>query len=995
MKKICLLVLLVCLLPVVSLAAEIVDSGTCGAQGDNLTYTLDSDGVLTISGRGQMADNVWKDTVNVKKLIIESGVTSIGNATFRNCALLESVTMPDDLETIGKQAFYCCFKLSDVTIGSGVKRIGEGAFDQCGFTTLTIPDSVETIDDEAFLGCINLSNLTIGSNVKSIPQYAFASCRELTSVTIPDSIESIGVCAFIGCEKLKNLKIGSGMKVIYYGAFSECAELSEIWYLGAESEWDNIDKRDHWDESTPGSKRFHCIAASGTGGAGEPYSITDADHWDTLAQFVNDGTFKTGEKHFRLDRAITVTTMLGTSDHPFSGTFDGDGKTLTFNAENTDLNVRTAPFAYVKDAEIKNLCTAGKITGSSNRASGLIGENYGTSTVTNCRSSLTISGGAFVGGFCIGAGDNLDITGCVFDGKITATKQSGGFVGWSTTGLRITDCLFAPKEGSSISGGTFYYKGNGDGNLTNSYYLTLLGNAQGKQARTVAPDENVSIDFGKKRVQYQVSGITAYPVGLKYGESFYAGGSENVTMGLNAEMQKGKLMKGFIADAGMLTQSDNGWTLVMPDENVTIFAEYISIEGSGVKDNPWKISSAEVWDALAFSMENGLETDGKFFVLTADISVITMIGTSTNPFGGTFDGSFNGKEHTLEFSLKDHPEGAAPFRYIKGATIRNLHVTGSVLGDNRRASGLIGENSGTSTVTNCRVSVTLSGGSLIGGFCIGTGERLTISGCAFDGQITGEPTQSGCFVAWGTNDLSIADSIAAPQSGSAFTGGTFCFPGNGAPKLSNCYYKQSPGNAQGKQAFSVIPSTGVTVDFGSGSEYSVSGITVYPVGLAYAGAFYAGKGETVELQLHSKVPEGEYVFQYIASGNAKLTSGAGTAWKLTMPDENVTITVQTKPIEPYGTATFTLPTGTKSIGKNAFAGIKAEVVYVPDQCDKIEAYAFRNCTNLKKIRLPNDCEIDDTAFYGCTNLIAIYTSGSGTTKDWAKENGFGYMTVEK
>ena len=67
---------------------------------------------------------------------------------------------------------------------------------------------------------------------------------------------------------------------------------------------------------------------------------------------------------------------------------------------------------------------------------------------------------------------------------------------------------------------------------------------------------------------------------------------------------------------------------------------------------------------------------------------------------------------------------------------------------------------------------------------------------------------------------------------------------------------------------------------------------------------------------------------------------------------------------------------------------------MPETCKKIEAYAFKDCPTLKQIRLPKDCEIDDAAFYGCSNLMAIYSSGDGTTKNWAVKNGYGYMTVK-
>ena len=131
------------LLPATALAAGIVDSGTCGAEGDgsNLTWTLDSDGVLTISGSGDMhgydygsSGAPWDDS-RVKSAVIAEGVTSIGSYAFDDCKSLTSVTIPDSVTSIGDSAFCNCKSLTSVTIPDSVTRIGKQAFDYC--TSLT------------------------------------------------------------------------------------------------------------------------------------------------------------------------------------------------------------------------------------------------------------------------------------------------------------------------------------------------------------------------------------------------------------------------------------------------------------------------------------------------------------------------------------------------------------------------------------------------------------------------------------------------------------------------------------------------------------------------------------------------------------------------------------------------------------------------------------------------------------------------------------------
>ena len=139
------------LLPATALAADIVDSGTCGAEGDgsNLAWTLDSEGVLTISGSGDMhgydpSAAPWHG--RVKSAVIAEGVTSISWYAFYDCTSLTSVTIPDSVTSISWYAFYNCRSLTSVTIPDSVTSIGEYAFYNCrSLTSVTIPDSVTSI----------------------------------------------------------------------------------------------------------------------------------------------------------------------------------------------------------------------------------------------------------------------------------------------------------------------------------------------------------------------------------------------------------------------------------------------------------------------------------------------------------------------------------------------------------------------------------------------------------------------------------------------------------------------------------------------------------------------------------------------------------------------------------------------------------------------------------------------------------------------------------
>ena len=151
------------LLPATALAADIVNRGTCGAE---VTWTLDSEGVLTISGSGDMynygiSGTPWYGSRSrVKSAVIAEGVTSIGSYAFFYCTSLTSVTIPDSVTSIGDEAFDGCRSLTSVTIPDGVTSICDNTFDGCtSLTSVTIPDSVTSIGEWAFADCTSLTDV--------------------------------------------------------------------------------------------------------------------------------------------------------------------------------------------------------------------------------------------------------------------------------------------------------------------------------------------------------------------------------------------------------------------------------------------------------------------------------------------------------------------------------------------------------------------------------------------------------------------------------------------------------------------------------------------------------------------------------------------------------------------------------------------------------------------------------------------------------------------
>lgn len=212
-------------------------SGTCG---DDLIWVLNSDGSLTISGTGLMADysdggSPWNDfNVEILTIVIEGGVTSIGNCAFYGCDSLTDVTIPDSVTSIGNEVFCYCQSLSSITIPNSVIYIGDEAFYYCtSLTNVTIPGSVTSISDYTFEWCTSLVGVTIENGVSDIGSGAFYGCYSLTDVTIPSSITSIGSQAFRRCTSLTDITSPDSVTEIGSSAFSGCTSLSSLTILGS------------------------------------------------------------------------------------------------------------------------------------------------------------------------------------------------------------------------------------------------------------------------------------------------------------------------------------------------------------------------------------------------------------------------------------------------------------------------------------------------------------------------------------------------------------------------------------------------------------------------------------------------------------------------------------------------------------------------------------------------------------------------------------------
>ena len=422
-------------------------------------------------------------------------------------------------------------------------------------------------------------------------------------------------------------------------------------------------------------------------------TIFSAMDWEIFAVALNRGVESYATKNVTLAADITVSTMVGTSEHPFRGTFDGGGHTLTIAIADNDSPF-AAPFSRIDGATISNLVVAGTVSSSQNHAAGLVGGCGVTApnAIRDCIVSVAVSGAPYAGGI-VGHGGQGELTleGCVFDGSVSGfTKFAGGLMGWcDALALDIRDG-FVKGSFDPAEGGKFHpvackaADADVDATLDSVYYLDAL------EPTATAPNIVHGTD----------------PVSATYVEGYW---TEAVTA----------------ADGGVY---------------------YLAFPGT-------VIASAEDWDEVAASVNDGTESfDGQTIFLRTDIAVSTCMGTPDHPFRGTF----NGSGHTLTLDLSGDDPFIAPFRHIDGATIKNLFVAGSVESTGDHAAGLVGSATGTNAILNCTVSAFIRGIPSAGGF-VGYAEEgpLRVKSCIFSGTLHGYTVRAGGILG-GCGDLVLA-----------------------------------------------------------------------------------------------------------------------------------------------------------------------------------------------------------------------------------------------
>lgn len=307
--------------------STVVDEGTAaGENGSTLSWTLDSKGLLLIRGEGDMEDFYpfvilkrydpsagrlveeskpaypWTNHLSsIRTVLIEPGlssigdnafsnagtlirvqipetVTRIGSAAFSNCGL-ESVTIPEGVTSIGEYAFSNCSSMRSISISDTVTSIGEWAFYLAGLESVTIPGSVEVIEDNAFNNCRSLKSVTIQDGVREIRMNAFYYCNNLAELSIPGSVTKIGFGVFYWCNSLESVVIPEGVTEIQNGCFSNCNALKTIWLPASLS-------------MVSYSQFEHCVSLS------DIYYAGSEEQWDQIMESLSKGLLDYATIHF-------------------------------------------------------------------------------------------------------------------------------------------------------------------------------------------------------------------------------------------------------------------------------------------------------------------------------------------------------------------------------------------------------------------------------------------------------------------------------------------------------------------------------------------------------------------------------------------------------------------------------------------------------------------------------------------------------------------------
>ena len=540
------------------------------------------------------------------------------------------------------------------------------------------------------------------------------------------------------------------------------------------------------------------------------FNIATKDDWRAFGDLVRSGE---GNLNAKLTADLNLGTeilKIGSESTSYSGTFDGQGHTVTVDW-NGNGGGYFALFPFVTDATIKNLRVTGQMTSDSEPLSVFALEARGTTTFSGCVSDVKITNGDKNDTYCAAgmvraaySKGKITFKDCIVAGDLNGTTDNsrqgmGGFVCGQADDATCTfdNCLYT---GTNNSKGGYTFAPNPT--LNNCYYLNPCGTAQGDKiteaqqksgyvAHKLQGDRTDNVwgqTLGTDLEPLPTTDATKRVYEVKFTYDTYEKTSRyaNNGQGIHGTLPTAEELLGagynpkltYALNFGNFTAT----TPVTADKTVDV-----GVDVSGT----FPIATKDDWKEFCGVVNNGVTAvDAK---LTADVNLgteVVWVGDNYNQYGGTFDG----QGHTLSFDWTSQGD-PAPFDFVDGATIKNLRTKGKITTSGGEASGLLGNAYGTTTISNCVSDVEITS-SIDWDACEAAGLVQTV---AYNGKVT----VTDCVVKGNIN--------ATTEKGQkGMAGFVYTLDDGGACTLTNCLYL-GKNNGVGDECFTFAPA-GITLN---------------------------------------------------------------------------------------------------------------------------------------------------------------------------------------
>jgi hypothetical protein len=692
--------------------------------------------LITIGGQAFM------DDTSLTGITIPNTVTSLGDKLFWACSSLASVTFEDgfSMTYLPTSMFQSCSSLDGITIPSGITTLGDSVFYDCtSLSSITIPASVTSIGVNVFRNCTSLASATFadGSHITSIPNYCFDHCIVLGNVDIPSTVTSIGNYAFDNCRAFTSVSLPSGVTTIGEYAFRNCNQLTSF-------------------TIPSGVTSIGQMALSYLTGI---TSIEIPSSVKTVGQSVFKGcsnlttvTFAAGSKLTALSQYMfEICTSLETITIPSSVTtigyqpFKGCTSLESIVIPRTVASMDTYTFDGCTSLESVTFEEPSQITIIPN------------STFQNCSALATI----------------------------TIPSSVTEIAPYAFNGCSSLDDIVIPSNVKTVNHRSFL-------NCSSLSDLTIANGVE-----TIGDLAFQGTDLTSVTVPNSVSSL---------GNDLFNGCSSLMMIDMS-RTERVAALYGLTTINRTSTGIFNGipaaCEVILPPycratgDHVTISDPPAEGALTTAADGYYELYTADHWRLFSY-IAQGLNGWANARMM-ADINLgsdQSRIGTNTNDNSGCFRGVFDGLGHTLTVAFSEPGEHniCAPFNKINGATIRNLHVAGTVAVTfyGYHPAGIVSASWGTSTIERCWSDVAIGGtgedwreaGAFVGCHKGGT---LTITDCLFTGSISGRGGWNGCFVGY-------SNSGTLTQTNCLSTG-TFTYEGTNSNFRGthvNCYVKTFP-----------------------------------------------------------------------------------------------------------------------------------------------------------------------------------------------------------